>query len=267
MEDDDGEGMAVGPLSIVTATSEYTGTVANVCFKGTKNGKQTVNVEVELKRGEADSYLGIVTRAWQERFLTEMEFGYVNIGQATIYESTANVIKPQTKIQDPVETYAKLSHANPPPTAALWLNVELVNSVLAGARAKAADEKYKALQTEASAQNITLSDTCFAALLGKTTGVLSKALGRCKSEPTAGDGKLVMVIDDKVASYRADLTSLAADIKRIELEKEAVRTRAPCIASSTHCPHTRPALPPVRIALPGRQPMNAYSATHAPLVV
>ena len=74
---------------------------------------------------------------------------------------------------------------------------------------------------EAGLNNIACKDADFARLLGKKTGPFTKALGRCKSEPTPADGKFVMLIEESVAKYRADLPSLKRDIEKLKLDKEA----------------------------------------------
>ena len=120
-----------------------------------------------------------------------------------------------------------------PAVPPLILIVELMAHVIAEARANAAFKHYSALKTEASMASITFSDTTFAALLSRKCCMLSKAFNRTK-EPTPIDGKFVMQIEQRVASYRADLEALKRDLSRVDAAKDMVSPAQPptCVPRS-----------------------------------
>ena len=111
------------------------------------------------------------------------------------------------------------------PTKPLVLHVELGNGFLTKARAYAVATEYDALKTVAATENITFSDTAFAKIVlnAKDAGPLSKALDRCKTEPSPGDGKHVAKIEEAIKKYKENLAMLQTDVGMYEAEKAAAK--------------------------------------------
>ena len=181
-------------------------------------GEQAVKTDEPLTLlilTEGTSLRTMILEGSLQRFCKE-----IDLSSASVAISSAVTLMPETaKDLDDVVMPQELTEVEAPEHE-LWLHVVLNISVLAGARAWAADVSYRALKTEAVLNNITFSDTNFAKIaLNKKCCALTKALGHSLTDPTALDGKIVMVIEQKVAIYRVDFEKLRNDLAILRSEQ------------------------------------------------
>ena len=137
-----------------------------------------------------------------------------------MYRSTALTIAPKNKIEDIKERVVieVCGESDPVPMKPLFLLVHVQINKLARVRAQAAYKIYSALKTEANVQGITFSDTKFADMCK----LKCPALDRVSSSPTPTDSKTVMMLEERIAAYRADLPALKRDLEKAAAEKELV---------------------------------------------
>ena len=193
----------------------------NVLFQGITNGSQAIpSLDVKLEDSTQVKALALVQKAAEARFLRELT--PVELTDVVIYATAAPALMGKKKITGE-ELCVCTEFEDEEPAGPLWIIVEIINAVIARARASAADQLYRALKTEAGMSNISFSDTNFAALLGKKCCVLTKALQRSKVEHTAADGKFVILIEERVAKYRSDLALLKRDLETMRGAAEMVR--------------------------------------------
>ena len=247
--------MAAEQQVVVFAGSTYSKQPVTVVFLGTgKSGLESIRQTIPAKpltiSGTDSNVKLLINEAAIDRFVLDGE--QLSLDDATVYTSYALALAPKSKISLDESVNFSVSETVTP-KGPLFLHVVLPIKVVALLRAKAADKVYSALKLEAQAASITFSDTKFAAIFGRTSGVLSKAFGRA-SESTPEDGKFVMQLETSISEYRADLPKLKLKLDELDAAKNLVRasSRAPCLQ-----PHPVPRPCVSSCARTGRRPRAA----------
>ena len=213
----------------------YMAPEVNVVFVGIKGAGtmvQTVVAPLATLESTADTTVKeILVQAAADRFrLTRediMDSHKFDIDGATFYRTTALTLAPQTKVDnhDTRVTMQAYVDAAPVPMKPLFLFAEMKIEKLAAARAKAAYTLYEALKVEASTAGIWMNDTKFSNVCGiSKCATFSKAMGRVAGVASPVDGKLVVLLESRIAAYRADLTALKRDLAELEAVADMLNT-------------------------------------------
>jgi len=224
-------GDSVGVITVARTT--YRAPTIHVVFVGIQGKEkevQTIPAEPEtIGQCKEPTLEEIIKEAASQRFFISSDdvddpMVLDLTGTTTVYRSTALTIAPKNKIEDIKERVVieACGESDLVPMKPLFLLVHVQINKLARVRAQAAYKIYSALKTEANVQGITFSDTKFADMCKLKCPGFLKALDRVSSSPTPTDGKTVMMLEERIAAYRADLPALKRDLEKAAAEKELV---------------------------------------------
>ena len=216
--------MASNPVLAHTAELSGKASVLKVIFQA----KEGQLVSVEFPIGEVNTDIevsSVLNSAFDERFgegynKLHVKTVHVNMSITTI---GAKPVDPEdAMIEFDVDSDELLANSG----RTLYIIATMTGSFLSRHRAKAACKNLDALILELKAQNISLSYTLFAELLGVKCCSLVKALGKTV-EHTPYKGELVMKIESMIKAMRADPAMIKTKIDEIAAAKLAAKPEQP----------------------------------------